>query len=595
MQLRPRASAAEALVVLAAAVVYVATSARTILGGDNGELCAVASAGGVAHPPGYPLYVLWLRALAWLPATSPAHAAAIATAILGVFAIRAMQVAARAWGASPLSSAFVSAIYAFSPLAWELSTSAETFTLNVLVAMLIVAASAPEIVARAPERTAIALPLLAGLGLSNHHSIVLLAPIGLFSWICAIARSTRRSRAIALGAIAFAIGLAPYATLVISARHATASTAPTWGDTRTLAGLWDHFLRKEYGTTELGIGGHREPALQIVVLARSLAVGLLGLPIVAALVGLFALAKRRSLRGQLPLMALLATWVVAGPLFVARFNTPPSGLGFLIIERFHLLPAAIACVLTALAIDRVVGARPIPRVVAIALPSLAGVASASLAAEDVREHHDPGVERYAHDALAIAPPNAILVGSGDHRFGAFQYARHALRERTDVVFVNAHLLLTRWYPDEASALLGFPIVRSHAGPTGRPTVDVPALIAQLVATGRPVFLTDSFTGGNETALPTYPIGPLMRVVASPEEVPALDALFALNVAADAQMAPADRPREAWVGWDGILAQDYARPWLALERTLRGAGDVARADASLRRAKLRIRLFSPPND
>ena len=37
---------------------FAATAARTVPLGDSGELIAAAAALGVAHPPGYPLYVL---------------------------------------------------------------------------------------------------------------------------------------------------------------------------------------------------------------------------------------------------------------------------------------------------------------------------------------------------------------------------------------------------------------------------------------------------------------------------------------------------------------------------------------------------------
>src|SRR5438552_1309526 len=61
------------------AALYTTTATRYVLGGDNAEFVALAADGGVAHPPGYPLYVLYLRALHGIPAATPAHAAALAT------------------------------------------------------------------------------------------------------------------------------------------------------------------------------------------------------------------------------------------------------------------------------------------------------------------------------------------------------------------------------------------------------------------------------------------------------------------------------------------------------------------------------------
>ena len=69
--------------------------------GDNAEFSALSALGGVAHPTGYPLYVLWLRAWSWLPVDSPAHAASIATAILTALEVLVLHAACRAWGARP--------------------------------------------------------------------------------------------------------------------------------------------------------------------------------------------------------------------------------------------------------------------------------------------------------------------------------------------------------------------------------------------------------------------------------------------------------------------------------------------------------------
>jgi len=89
------------LVGLCALVVYVALAPPHVVAADNAEFATLGALGGAAHPSGYPLYVLWLRAWSWLPGTSPAHTAAIATAILGALSIAVLHAACRAWGAPP--------------------------------------------------------------------------------------------------------------------------------------------------------------------------------------------------------------------------------------------------------------------------------------------------------------------------------------------------------------------------------------------------------------------------------------------------------------------------------------------------------------
>jgi hypothetical protein len=68
-------------------VVYVWLAPTHIVAADNAEFATLGAIGGRAHPSGYPLYVLWLRAMAWLPAENAAHRAAIATALLAAIQI----------------------------------------------------------------------------------------------------------------------------------------------------------------------------------------------------------------------------------------------------------------------------------------------------------------------------------------------------------------------------------------------------------------------------------------------------------------------------------------------------------------------------
>ena len=123
---------------LTSGIAFVLTAAKTVQGGDSGELAAVGSAGGVAHPPGYPLFVLWCRVWSWLPAASPTHRIALATAILGALAVFMLQEAAVAWGVSALGAALAAALFAATPLTWRLSSEPEVFMLNTLIALTIV-------------------------------------------------------------------------------------------------------------------------------------------------------------------------------------------------------------------------------------------------------------------------------------------------------------------------------------------------------------------------------------------------------------------------------------------------------------------------
>jgi hypothetical protein len=574
------------LVVLAAAIVYAATAARTVVGGDNGEFAALAAAGGVAHPPGYPLYVLYLRMARWIPARSPAHAAALATAILGVLAVVALQRACRAWGASREAAAVASAAFAFSWPAWTLATHADVLMLNALLALAIVALCAPSPGAAGGRRVFV-LGLLAGLGLSDHHSIIALAPLGLWAAVSAARASPRPLAAAALGVAGLALGLTPYAYLLIEARSPDLASTWRWGHAETLHGLVRHFLRADYGTTELALGrSGRAPREQLAALARALLGGMAGFPLAALAGGALALVRQPRARGRGHVIALVLSFVLAGPAFVAWLNVPLAGLGQPVVDKFYLLPAALVAVLSALGLDALAPALRARPLRGGALAALLGAVAAACAAPRVRETNRPEVETYARDVLRLAAPGAIVLGGGDHRFHAFLYARYALHERPDVVFIDASLMLTDWYPPIVSRLLGFPVEGGRVAPGhDRPSLDAVALVSALARSGRPVYVTDWFAGGLDTRIPTFPVGPLM-VVAAAADVPPPDRLLALNLAAERRMAPADGAPESAGTWQGDLANDYARPWVTLARAFRLAGRDELARACLERARVR---------
>src|ERR1041384_8031069 len=91
-----RSPAWTVIVGLCALVVYAALASPYVVAADNAEFAALGALGGGAHPSGYPLYVLWLRAWSWLPGATAAHTAALATAILGGLSIAVLHAACRA-------------------------------------------------------------------------------------------------------------------------------------------------------------------------------------------------------------------------------------------------------------------------------------------------------------------------------------------------------------------------------------------------------------------------------------------------------------------------------------------------------------------
>lgn len=560
-----------AILGLLAFVAYAFTASKYVLGGDNGEFCTLFANGGVAHPPGYPLYVLALRAFAWLPVDTPARGAAIATAVLAALSVFALERTARSLGADPRASGVFAALYAFSPLAWKLGSSAEVFSSNVLVALALIAVSSPNARFRASRRAG-AIALVSGLGLSNHHSIVLLLPVGVYGLFLAFREASKeRGRMLALFFAGAALGLSPYLYLYFRATHA-APNQWIWGDVHDARTLVAHFLRAEYGTTELGLANQaREPLAQNQALGRELLVGLLGLPFLALVGATIAFLRGPRQRPRPITLAIALAFVLAGPIFVSLFNLAPRGIGALIVERFHLLPSALLCLLGALAMDFALREWISVQPWHLAWPIAPLAVQVANVLPEIGEHNRPTVGLYAENVLRTAPPRLVILGSGDQRLGGFSYANQALGLRRDVVYVSARLLLVPWYRKHSAERLGLTLPEPNAG-----TLDLRQVVDTLLASGRPIALTGLLAPGITEGFSTYPLGPLIRVLPPTSPLPDPDALERENRDLFARMEIEARAPEDRESFAGRLHDDYARPWLTLAQVFAARGEEQRA-------------------
>lgn len=543
-------------------IVYAATASKYVQGGDNGEFATLLARGGVAHPPGFPLYVLYLRAVHGLPAASPAHAAALATALLGALSVLMLQRSAIAWGASSRAAILSAALYGGSSLAWHLSTHAEVFAPNALVAVTIAWLAADGGPLRGWRRVG-ALGLAAGLGLGIHPSIVLTAPLGLYGVYRGLAEDRKWATGAMAGVGALGIGLASYLSILWFARDPDAGWV--WRAPDGVTGLVQYFLRKEYGTFQLAAGDQPVmPARHVVHLAAQLVTDLMGLPLICLVAAGKAVWRKRSARvlGRAPVNAIILAFLLAGPVFVSVFNLPLAGIALRVVERFYLLPQILCCLLIALSLDAL-----IPQVLR-RLPFAAGLTAAVSAVgvllhlQAIQQDNGPSVDDYLRDTLAFVAPRALIFGTGDHRLFGFVYAREALGLRQDAQFIDPVFdspSYRRW-------------VRSTAG------LDVPPdrmlssrdLVAAALKSGRPVYATDLFDRCLQDEFVMWPEGTLLRILPAAAHPPPIRAIEERNLALLNGFQFEGVTERQIDTWAGGVCSDYARPWFLLSQAY---GDI----------------------
>lgn len=521
------------LIAVVALLLYVWIAPPHLSTGDNAEFATLGEIGGAAHPSGYPLYVIWLRVWSWLPVESPAHAAALATCLLGGLTVLVLHAACRAWGASAAAASFAVAMVAAAPIVVRLHTEAEAFALNGLIAATVLWFAAERGPFRGTRR-AVALALVAGLGISNHLTCVFVAPIGLLGAIRGI-RESSHGRVAVIGASlgALAIGLLPYGYLLI-----VEETRGSWGKVASFQELLHHFFRMDYGGPgELGPKDRGGTALEnVIAMARTLARGYLWIPLAMGLAGIVAHIWRpqpdvaRESRFAWAMFGV--SWLLAGPLLMARFNLRPEGATAYITQRFHMLPTILLAIPIAVGIGRIghwgqqhsrsqLLRSPLAGAV---LPVIAMVSLLVVTLPRIASARSRATERALTNMLRTLPPDAVVIGTPDDFHFGMGYLQGALGERPDVCVITWQLVGLPYIRERIRRQLGFMIKEQPAGSSQKLSV---AVAEQILATGRPLFI-DDLQAGIGTSFTVWPYGLLYRVLPRGAPPPTIKEVFGIN-------------------------------------------------------------------
>lgn len=275
-------------VFLCAIVLYSATLAPTVTLVDSGELIVAARSLGVAHPPGFPLYVMLAHLATLVPIGNVAVRVNFASALFGALAcavlalavIEAMTGQQSVGGGTPkkrdagrrgprqkphrppvvvaesgpqmliVSSITAGLLFAFSRTLWSYATIAEVYTLNSLLIVIVFALmfrwrrDLRDAGDAQRDRFLYVAAFVFGLALGVHHVTVGLMLPALAAFVLATEGTQFfRSRRLAYAALCAIAGVAIYAYLPLAAVR---SPVMNWGDPRTFERFWWHVSGRQY-------------------------------------------------------------------------------------------------------------------------------------------------------------------------------------------------------------------------------------------------------------------------------------------------------------------------------------------------------------
>jgi hypothetical protein len=425
---------APAIVGATSLVVYVRTLLPGIAFGDWGEMQTVPHVLGVAHPTGYPTYIVlsWLTHL--VPLGSVAFRANLLSAVLVSAALAVTVAILVRLGTRPLIALVAALALGAVRTVWSAATVAEVNPLHLLfVALLLHRALVWE--ERRSRRDLILGGLLLGLALGNHLLTLFVAPF-VAVFVLWVGRREIAARpwilvpAVAAGLLGVAIYL--YIPVAASQSPPLAYNHPTTLD----AVLWlvgGTQFRGQFGFLSSGGLGDLAgslPALWSLLADRATPI----LPILG-LVGLAVLVRRRPAFGLMCVAIVLinvyvwATYLRLEHYLLATWLVLAIGAGVALEQAARTLDAGALVTrhprLRGLDAGALIGA--------VALAFTVGLAMVGWRASD--RSADRGAETYIETVFDALPPDAAILSEWDASTPLW-HAQLVLGLRPDVLVVD---------------------------------------------------------------------------------------------------------------------------------------------------------------
>jgi Protein of unknown function (DUF2723) len=419
------------------------------VGADGGDLIAAAATWGIAHPTGYPFYLLLARLFQFLPIGSLAFRTNLMSAVAAVVAALLVYFLVTGYLASShphqywLAGLVAGLAFGLSPLVWSQAIITEVYALHALLVVLLLFLSVRVTSTKFSQKWKdCLLGLIFGLAMGNHLTTILVFPVIILPVLFRTSCSSQGKRWIIkwqlkgrslLRRLAWAtIGLLVYLTLPL---RALSHPPVNWGNPVTLDGFFWLVSGKLYQglLLNLSFSSILQRAQTVVSLLLE-QFGIIGLTV--GLIGLIIYFRPTCLNYYM-------IWiVVASSIFAVGYATPDSFL--YLIPAFLCFAIWIGIGLGGLmeaSSKRFRGIGIFAGLVILLILLLQAWNAWPL----VDASHDQRAESFGKSVLSLAPEHAIVFAKGDEAVFTLWYFQYALRDRPDLAIISTDLLQFTWY------------------------------------------------------------------------------------------------------------------------------------------------------
>ena len=431
----------EGLIFLSFFLLYAATASRTVIQGDTGEFLSVAAVGGVAHPPGYPLYsfIVWLiyglSKNAWITNLS----SSVFGALTLIIVFRVTKLLTK----KDIPSLFAALALGTYEVFWFYSLVTQIHIFYVFIESLILYSLLFAVQKKTAKQFYITSFLL-GLGIATHQVVAFLFPACLYTLY--IVKKSLSTKTIALCIPIGLTGLLSYLYIVLASGN---NPPVNWGEVHDLQSLLRLFLRFDYGIFLLSKAESGAPfAYSTFVFYFK------DLFIKSWFLIPFAIASVALLRRDKLYNVVFLSFIFMGPFYYLLMNIPNRSIIYQsTIEQYipySFLFFAILCGVGLSVLQEKIFSIKKELLFAIAITFFTLLVFAEL--PKINLTNNTLAYDTTHFQLSQIPKGGIVLTWSDSIYLPSSYVQYVEKKRSDIIFIQLGLVNTPWYKDHITKL-----------------------------------------------------------------------------------------------------------------------------------------------
>lgn len=415
---------------------YIYTAAPTIYSGDSGEIAAAVNTLGLAHPTGFPLYMMIGKLFTLLlPIGDVAHHLNIFSALLTAISVALLFILLRSLGMGDISSILASIIFGFGRnTIWANAGTVNVYAISLFFTLILLNIFI-KWKQNENKKYLYWYAIIFGLSLGGHVIMIVMGiPFLMMLW-----REVRIHRQFKILSGAIVLSLLPLSQYLYLWLAYTRNTVMTWGSVGSFRDFFNYITQRDY-VNKIAARTLNSSVLFANTLVKFL-ISEFTIPFfIIILLGLFILARKNK-----HLFLLLISLVAANILIMFLYGNDND---LFILARYISIPYVVCAISLAYFFDTLFKLVSLKKkggyiLVLGVIFILIGLQLKTALAFNNR-HNNFIINDFTENAFSSIDSDSIFITTGDPITGPAWYFQ-SINRRNDIIIISGDLVRYNWY------------------------------------------------------------------------------------------------------------------------------------------------------